>query len=809
MRLLLLLLPSAFVACAPGKINVGDDTGGGGDDSGNDTVVSGAISVSPSSVSFDTVFVGATATKTVTVTNVGDGAVSLATQMSGAQTAAYGLTLDTPAPQPGAEASITLTLAPSNWGDHSVTLTITDADGDGHVAIPVAAWVEVDTDGDGYGSVESGGDDCADTDPTINPGVTETWYDGVDSNCDGLNDYDQDADGSTVDSDCDDTNADVHPGAAETWYDGIDADCAGDDDFDQDADGWDQDVDCDDTDAALNPAAAEVWYDGVDQDCDGNDADQDADGYDVSSDCDDTNPEANPGAHEIWYDGIDEACNGGDDSDQDGDGVAYPADCNDTDPTTTGPTTEVWDGIDNDCDGGVDNISITSARSGVLYGPTTSLGLGNRNGLSFGGDLTGDGLDDLVVASSSSGYGYAWVVTGSAAATASGSVESYDTAALVGAQYYAIGNIVGPAQDVTGDGTADLLIDGTGTYTSSYYGTYYTGESFLKAGGSNLTGSITLPSAFTASFDGDSSGDDMRWGVAGDVDGDGLADVVTGCPYDAWSGTTWGDYAYYTGNISVFTEVTSGSEYDLGDASDQIHGANEYDYLGYSVALGDLDGDGYDDIIAGAPGNSSAGDNSGAIFVLPGNSSATWSDDRADGAMTAQITGVSREDELGVDALATPGDIDGDHVLDLAVTNSSDGTVYVFYDGSSLTGTVSASTADLTLTGSGSFGSSIAYDTDLDADGVDDLIIGASGDDTTGSDAGAVYVFRPRGSTGAWTTASASATFYGAAAGDALGAGLAGGGDADGDGVEDLLVGASGQDGGSTGGGAVYVVLGR
>jgi hypothetical protein len=71
-------------------------------------------------------------------------------------------------------------------------------------------------------------------------------------------------------------------------------------------------------------------------------------------------------------------------------------------------------------------------------------------------------------------------------------------------------------------------------------------------------------------------------------------------------------------------------------------------------------------------------------------------------------------------------------------------------------------------------------------------------------------VFAPApGTSGTWTTANASATFYGAAAGDALGAGLASGGDADGDGRDDLLIGATGVDTVASGGGAVYVVLGQ
>jgi hypothetical protein len=144
--------------------------------------------------------------------------------------------------------------------------------------------------------------------------------------------------------------AEVNPAATDTWYDGVDQDCAGDDDFDKDDDGYatesypDQDgvygddcVDGNDLDddnfagaaaSAINPDASEVWYDGTDQDCDDNDCDQDYDGYDggngvycVPAECDDFNPDIYPddSIPEVWYNGVDENCDG-DDGDQDGDG---------------------------------------------------------------------------------------------------------------------------------------------------------------------------------------------------------------------------------------------------------------------------------------------------------------------------------------------------------------------------------------------------------------------------------------------------------------------------------------------------------
>ncbi len=361
--------------------------------------------------------------------------------------------------------------------NHTIKLTVTDDDGlwgtcvvtDVLVEDCLRSWYE-DLDGDGYGddatemetcAPPSGyvtlGGDCDDGDPSIHPRAVESC-DGVDEDCDGTIDngftysdwyIDADSDGygaqgSTPtnwcsapsgyvsnDSDCDDADATINPAATETC-DGVDEDCDGTVDdgvtyttyyLDADWDGYGVTTtstyectpptgfvtvagDCDDGDATINPGATETC-DGVDEDCDGivDDGityatyyrDTDGDGYGDSADtdytcspasgyvttggdCDESNASINPGATETC-DGVDEDCDGTVDDgvtyatyyrDTDGDGygdsadtdytcapssgyVATGGDCDESNVTINPGATETCDGVDEDCDGTVDD----------------------------------------------------------------------------------------------------------------------------------------------------------------------------------------------------------------------------------------------------------------------------------------------------------------------------------------------------------------------------------------------------------------------------------------------------------------------
>ena len=249
------------------------------------------------------------------------------------------------------------------------------------------------------------------------------------------------------------------------------------------------------------------------------------------------------------------------------------------------------------------------------------------------------------------------------------------------------------------------------------------------------------------------------------------------------------------------------------------------DFFGHAVELlGDLDGDTVKDLAVGAIGDNTGGTDRGAVYVLLMNSDGTVKSSQkiADNTGGFGVT-LTDSDFFGV-AVANPGDLDNDGVDDLAVgaylddTGGTDrGAAYVLLLNSDGTVKSSQKIADntggfsVTLTDGVEFGFAIARVDDLNDDGVEDLVIGAQGDDTGGSARGAAYLLLMNtngtvmsSSKIAENTSGFDVTLTNV---DKFGGAVAGLGDIDGDGLEDFAGGAPHDDTGGADRGAVYVVF--
>lgn len=396
-----------------------------------------------------------------------------------------------------------------------------------------------------------------------------------------------------------------------------------------------------------------------------------------------------------------------------------------------------------------------------------------------------------------------------------------------------LGHSLAAAGDVNGDGVGDFLVgapQNSGDVINDPPGRVYL---FFGAPGVTLGG----PAATTAdvTFIGNDNGWQTGYAVAGagDVDGDGYDDVLIGAPRAETNGNTqsgrawliWGDPAL-SGSIDLSTLPSA-----LGVT---INGAQFGDLLGAALSgAGDMDGDGLPDLLLGANGEGTAegANGRGAAYVLYGDAAlpALVEIEAPVGASVTKFVGVAGSDDTG-ESLAGAGDVDGDGLADVilgaerapagAATN---GAAYIVYGDPALPATVNLATLGaLGTTISGAvngdqFGHDVAGGGDVNDDGFADPVIGGF-TVKVGSvtEAGRVYLLFGGPALGNAFLSSAigvskgGLTFDGIDANDRAGAGVAAGGDFNGDGVSDLALTANGGDpNGDANAGEVYLFFGR
>lgn len=804
-------------------------------------------------------------------------------------------------------------------------------------------YEEVDADGDGY-FLNGDEPDCWDavegpagsglSGKDIHPGVDDRWYDGVDANCDGADDYDQDGDGvrcnpdATGDEagcalDCDDTDPTVNPGAVEVCTDGVDNDCDGLEDtddvddgdgasdafentafyLDTDADGYGDESkdkvfqesctapagysvyggDCDDVDDEIKPGADERCDD-VDSDCDGDARDADSldagtwygdaddDGYGggtstatacdaptgyaaLSDDCDDGDAAVNPGADEICdADDVDEDCDGFSDDDdpdgflessgtayypdEDGDGfgddasppvlqcepvadhVTEAGDCDDSRADVNPDGAEVCDDddVDEDCDGLI-NTYDDSSDAATWYPDEDGDGFGGAAGVrnceepdgyvAVSGDCDDELADVYPGAPETCGDGVRSncseddLDARDECLDAAGSLGDANAVTRHSTKSTTMASTLTGAGDVDGDGLADLLVGAT--------------ELSGGAGGVWLvsmdgrSGEFDVDVGATARFTSNVSKDYLGAALAGggDVDDDGYADLLMTATGEDFGGTNAG------GAWLVLGPVTSTGLVD--DASETLlYGATPTLELGTAALLADLTDDGVADLVVGAAEyDTSTRTSVGAVYLVEGPPAAG---DLSVASVDVLMTGDKSGDRAG-SALAAPGDMDGDGVSDLAIgvpeanesTGTDSGKVWMVWGPVDTSGALSTDIADYTVKGTAAddlAGTALASAGDVNDDGYADLWVGAPGA-TAGSTAGAAYlVLGDLLLAGSLTLSAAEATLNGVVAGDLAGSAIAGL-DVNADGHPDVVVGAPGADDGSdTEAGAAYVVYG-
>jgi hypothetical protein len=359
--------------------------------------------------------------------------------------------------------------------------------------------------------------------------------------------------------------------------------------------------------------------------------------------------------------------------------------------------------------------------------------------------------------------------------------------------------------DVDGDGDDDLLISAYG-HTSS------TGAVFLFSGASLTSGNQRDSDAdywWTGSATGNQLGGAPQGiGMVGDTDGDGYADLLMAEPYA--NGEAGAVYLFESGDIANWG---AGNDAD-GEATAIIEGVDAKDRMGSGLGGTDIDGDGLSDLILAIPYDDGQASNAGAVVVFLGGVSGTVDADDADYTMTGDGTA----DRLGLNAVRTVGDVDGDGTDDLvigaqnmdATSTQNTGVAFVVGSGDIDDDQVS-NLAALRIEGinsNDSFGDSATGLGDLDADGYDEFAVGARFGDVDATDGGSVYFWFGSTTTGTVSANTADASWGSNSNGDRLGWELSTG-DLDGDGAQELMTGAYSRTFNSkSGAGASYVLLG-
>lgn len=425
----------------------------------------------------------------------------------------------------------------------------------------------------------------------------------------------------------------------------------------------------------------------------------------------------------------------------------------------------------------------TGGEATTIHGATANDYLTDTGSLTVG-DFNGDGRDDVAMASwradgpgnLRTDAGEVYVVFGQTSYPAAidlGNDEADIT--IFGGTGVSTGDHLGEncgllAADLNGDGRDDLVLaapyaDGLSNGKSN------SGEAFVMLGRASFPANLNIdldPDGMSQEIDvrilGADAADYLGLGgsmTSGDVNGDGVADLVIGArDGDPPSRTQGGEVYVIYGTASLPSQI----DLSAGDQDVILLGGNAYDYLGRggAMAVGDLNGDGIGDIVVGAgdaDGPSNARGQAGEAYVVFGSATLPASIDMANGDQDVTVYGRRSNDFLSrshnVDIADLNGDGYGDVVLSAYTADGpmngrgSGGETYVIYGGSGMSSVVDLANDedDIRIEGADVNdqlqSSGLPQVADLNADGIDDLVLSALGGDGPNNSRGAageVYV---------------------------------------------------------------------
>lgn len=439
-------------------------------------------------------------------------------------------------------------------------------------------------------------------------------------------------------------------------------------------------------------------------------------------------------------------------------------------------------GLEMKSDGGGEPPSTNTIRERSFTGAAA----GDYFGLSVSdaGDVNGDGYNDIIIGApyndaGGADAGRAYIFFGGLVMD---QIPDVILTGVAAGDYF--GFSVSTAGDVNGDGYSDVIV---GAYRSDVIvKDNDAGRAYIFFGGSPMN-NIADVSLFAVNAN-DWFG--ISVSSAGDVNGDGYSDVIVGSYGNDSNGADAGRAYVYYGGAS------------MNNTADVImNGAAAGDYFGYSVSgAGDLNGDGFSDVIAGGYLNDNGGVDAGRAYIYFG---AAVMDSIAD----VRLNGAAAGDRFGF-SVSDAGDVNGDGYSDVIIgaprndaTATNAGRAYIYFGGRNV-----STTASVIVSGAAAedwFGYSVSGAGDVNGDGYSDVIVGALMNDAAASNAGRVYVYFGGNGMDNITDVITS----GVAANDYFGGSVSNAGDVNGDGYSDLLVGAYLNDATGINAGSVYLYL--